>query len=318
MQADIQSLLKGRLGDWLAQQQAMRAEARRAANKRWLWGGIAMAVVIAVIFSIGALGQLRVLIAILGVVGVAIWGYSPISSAKHAMKVGINSAVAREFGLSYSHEVEPGSEFAAAKTYGLLPYYNRDSFEDRWYGTIEGHSFNLYEAHLEEQRGSGKNRRWVTVFRGVIMDMGFGRNFHSTTLLQRAGKHPSWFGLGGRKDHVSFRGHRLDYVDQVHPEFEDIFEVWSDDQVEARTLIHPAYVEQLIALERAFQSDAVRAVFHRGEVVVVVETGNLFESGSMDANEDERKVAQAAAQFTALRSLALAINQNDRGRTLAD
>lgn len=62
----------------------------------------------------------------------------------------------------------------------------------------------------------------------------------------------------------------------------------------------------------------MRAVFHRGEVVVVVETGNLFESGSMDANEDERKVAQAAAQFTALRSLALAINQNDRGRTLAD
>ena len=72
MQADIQSLLKGRLGVWLAQQQAMRAEARRAANKRWLWGEIAMAVVIAVIFSIGALGQLRVLIAILGVVGVAV------------------------------------------------------------------------------------------------------------------------------------------------------------------------------------------------------------------------------------------------------
>jgi hypothetical protein len=45
------------------------------------------------------------------------------------------------------------------------------------------------DAPLEERRGGGKNERWETVFRGVIIQMAFGRPFRSTTLLQRAGEH---------------------------------------------------------------------------------------------------------------------------------
>ena len=99
----------------------------------------------------------------------------------------------------------------------------------------------MFEAHLEVQKGSGKNRRWVTVFRGAIITMGYGKSFHGTTLLQRANKHKSWFGLGGQKDSVKFDGHELANVDLVHPEFEDRFAVWSDDQVEARYLIETPF-----------------------------------------------------------------------------
>lgn len=315
MHADVKGLMDGELGNWLTEQQAMRDAARQKSFNRWFYGAIALLPVLAFIwFGPAWLGNFKIILSAAGAMGVAGWGYMPISKAKKTIKIGINSAIARHFGIAYEHEVDPGAEYSAARQYALIPGCDRDNFEDRWFGTLEGHDFNLYEAHLEERRGSGKNRRWVTVFRGAIIAMEFGRDFHSTTLLQRRGKHKKWFGLGGRADHVNFKGHRLDYVDQVHPDFEDVFEVWSDDQVEARYIVHPSYVEHLLALEKAFHGKAVRALFKAGEVVIAVQSGNLFESGSMDANEDHIRVAEAAEQFGAMAGLALAINQTERGR----
>ncbi|MBV7259724.1 DUF3137 domain-containing protein [Erythrobacter crassostreae] len=317
MRADIQGLMGGELGDWLQQQSAMRADAKESAHSRWTWGSVVLLPLLAFMwFGPDFSGQIKFFLSAGGAMGVGAWGYMPINAAKKTIKIGINSAIARSLGVEYAHEVEPGGEFEACRNYGLVPSYDRSGFEDRWFGDIEGHGFELYEAHLEERRGSGKNRRWVTVFRGAIIAMEFGRPFHSTTLLQRAGKHKKWFGLGGRKDNVTFGGHQLDYVDQVHPDFEDVFEIWSDDQVEARVLVHPSYVEHLLAVEKAFQGEAVRALFARGSFVIAIESNNLFESGSLNSAEDEARVAEAAEQFTALAGLALAINQNERGRVI--
>ncbi len=319
MRSDIDTLMKGGLEDWLAGQADMRASARGEATSRWVWGAaILMPVLAFVWFSpIGATSYAGI-ISVAGIGGAIWWGYRPITAAKLAIKVGINTAIAASYGLAYAQQVEPGHEFEAARTYGLVPDFDRSGFEDRWYGALEGHDFDLYEAHLEERRGSGKNRHWVTVFRGPVIRMGFGRTFHSTTLLERAGKHRKWMGLGGASDHVSFDDHRLDRVDQVHPAFGDVFALYSDDQVEARVLVHPSYVEHLLKLESAFEARELRALFTGGEVIIAVEAGDLFESGGMDANADRENAAKAARQFGALAGLALAINQNERGRVIED
>jgi hypothetical protein len=318
MRTDIEGLMQGGLGDWLTEQESMRAAAKEKAASRWTWGAALLMPVAAFLWFGPALPvDITMIILVIAAALVGFWGYRPIAAAKTAIKIGINSAIAASFGVEYSHEVEPGPEFEAAETYGLLPGYERSSFEDRWFGTLEGHAFNLYETHLEEQRGSGKNRRWVTVFRGPIIEMGFGRKFHSTTLLERAGKHRKWLGLGGASDHVSFDGHQLDRVDQVHPAFGETFALYSDDQVEARVLVHPSYVEHLLRLESAFEAKELRALFTRGAVILAVEAGDLFESGAMDAATDRARAEQAARQFAALAGLALAINQNERGRVLA-
>lgn len=317
MRTDIDGLMTGGLADWLAGQNEMRESAKKQATSRWVWcAAILMPVLAFLWFSPAAETPIAPIVSLGGVAGGIWWGYRPISAATQAIKVGINSAIAASYGLAYSPEVEPGTEFEAARTYGLLPSYDRSDFEDRWYGTLEGHGFDLYEAHLEEERGSGKNRRWVTVFRGPIIRMGFGRPFHSTTLLERAGKHRKWLGLGGASDHVNFQGHRLDRVDQVHPAFAETFALYSDDQVEARVLVHPTYVEHLLRLEDAFEARELRALFIGGEVIIAIEAGNLFESGGMDAAADREKAERAQRQFGALAGLALAINQNERGRVI--
>ncbi len=316
MRADVQGLMGGELGSWLSQQSGMREKAKKTAHDRWFYGVLILLPLAVFWWLMGEFSSLKFYLTAFAGMGVAWWGYQPIAEAKKEIKVGINSAIAGNLGIAYEHDVEPGGEFDAAKDYGLVPSYDRSNFEDRWYGELEGHGFNLYEAHLEERRGSGKSRRWVTVFRGAIINMQFGREFRSTTLLQRAGKHKKWFGLGGRKDNVSFAGHRLDLVDQVHPAFANVFDVYSDDQIESRMLVHPSYIEHLLSVERAFNGDAVRALFLRGEVIIAVESGDLFESGSLDADGDSERAEEAAEQFAALAKLALAINQNERGRVV--
>lgn len=315
MRADVQGLMGGDLGNWLSEQTAMREEALETAKKRWTWGSAILLPILALVWFGPDWGFfMKSIISVIGGVVVYSIGQHPISEAKKKIKVGINTAIAGNLGISYSHDAEPGAEFEAADIYGLIPDYDRAEFEDRWYGELQGHRFNLYEAHLEEKQRSGDNERWETVFRGAIIDMSFGRNFHSTTLLQRKGTHKKWFGLGGRKDKVKFKGHQLDYVDQVHPEFDAVFEMYTDDQVEARVLAHPSYVEHLLNVERVFDGKAVRGLFHKGNVVLAVESGNLFESGSIDSGDDARLVEKTSQQFGALANLAMAINQNERGR----
>lgn len=318
MRADINTLMAGELGQWLATQSEMRTTAWEEAKSRWSTGLIVVLPIwVFLRFGPDIFAGFQTIGVMGGAAFFGYWGYKPIAAAKQAIKIGINDAIARSLGIAYSHDIEPGEEFEAAKRYGLVPKFQRSKFEDRWHGTLEGHGFSLYEAHLEEQRGSGKGRRWVTLFRGVIIQIAFGRRFHSTTLLQRAGKHRAWFGLGGAKDSADFAGHRLDRVDQVHPDFAEVFDLFSDDQVEARVLVHPSYIEHLLALEEALDGKALRALFARGEVILAVESDNLFESGGLDDRQDRALAEKTAKQFAALADLALAINQNERGRVLA-
>ena len=60
-------------------------------------------------------------------------------------------------------------------------------------------------------------------------------------------------------------------------QFERIFEVFGDDQVEARFLVHPAFMERLMALETSMAGRNLRCAFDEAHLLVAVEGGNLFE-----------------------------------------
>ena len=139
MRSDIDTLMKGGLEDWLASQADMRAGARGQATSRWVWGAaILMPVLAFVWFSpVGATSYAGI-ITVAGIGGAIWWGYRPIAAAKKAIKVGINSAIAGAYGLTYAHEVEAGREFEAARAYGLVPGFDRSTFEDRWFGALKG------------------------------------------------------------------------------------------------------------------------------------------------------------------------------------
>jgi hypothetical protein len=311
---DVDTLLAGPLGQWLGQQAQMREEARRTSNRRYTIGAAIVVPLLAALW----LGldwdfEPKAFISLVAGGIAAGWGYAPLAQAIKAMKRGINRAIAEALGLTYQMEFEPGHGFDLARRYALVPSYDRAKFEDQWSGSLSTRAFTLHEAHLEERRGSGKNRRWVTVFRGAILTIAFDRRFHGTTKVERAGKHRSFF--GGARDSIELDGQVLDYVDMVHPEFEDLFSVWSNDQVEARYLVHPAYVERVLAVEQAFHGKDVRTLFHGGELVIVIASDDMFESGTMHASEDRAKIERCVDQFMTLVGLCEALNEPARPST---
>ncbi len=309
---DVDALLRGELGEWLGQQTLVREEARQKSNSRLVWSALIILPLAGFLIGLpfGA-GDLKFWIIGAAMAGAGWWIYAPRAKAIKQTKEGINTALARALGLDYQHDVEPGMGFSRAQGFSMVPSFQRSSFEDMWSGQIGTRLFTLHEAHLQQRRQSGKRTHYVTVFRGPVMTITCDRSFHGTTLVERAGKH-KMFGFFGEKETLSVEGRELRKVDMVHPEFEDEFSIYSTDQVEAHYLVHPTYVERMIALERAFSGKKVRTLFHQGELTVVLEAKNMFESGSMDAGRDREMIETCINQFMSMADLAGTLNEPTR------
>lgn len=302
-------MMAGPLGSWLREQATMREEAKEQTSGRRfkvLLFGLPLLAFLWILLPVETGAKLALSVMAMGL-GFG-WAEMPKIRAVKKVKIGINEAIAEALGLQYEHDCEAGTPFELAKSCRLVPNFDRARFEDKWSGTLGGRNFAVHEAKLEERRGSGKNRRWVTVFRGVIMSVALDRDFHGTTVLVRDRMHRSFW--GGRKDSIDVDGIRLDYAEMSHPEFEDAFDIYSSDQVEARYLIHPLYVERLIALEQSYSGQDVATIFHRGDLVVALKSGNMFESGSIEASDDRQRIERTVEQFSNL--VALAESLRDR------
>ena len=304
---DVDTLMAGPLGAWLGEQAAVREAAKKATwNRRFIV--LIVVLPLAAFLLIAFQGDVMPILwgsLALGGVGFA-WAEGPKRKAVRAVKVGINDAIGEALGLRYSHEAEGGMPFELAKSCKLLPRHDRAQFEDAWSGELDGIPFALHEVHLEERRGSGKKRRWVTVFRGIVMSIGYKRRFHGTTLLVRDNAHRGFF--LGKADSITVAGIPLDYAEMTHPDFEDRFDVYTSDQTEARHLIDPLYVERLIALEKAYRGQDVATIFHEGSIVVTLKTENMFESGGIEAKDDRKRIGKTIGQFARIADLARELN----------
>lgn len=308
---DPDALLAGPLGQWLTGQQDLRLRTKATIAKRRRLATIGTgAFGIVLLLLMRDLDGAFVMTGMFALVAFG-WAEMPRLAVDKAVKGAINQAIARALGLEFADTVSPGDEWTRAKTFQLVPQYDASAFEDCWSGMLGPSPFRLYEAHCEEYRGTGKDRKLVTVFRGVAMAVGFTRRFHGATLVERDGRRKRWF--GGEKEELALGDARLQRCDMVDPAFEARFTVWGDDPVEARYLVHPGYIERLIAIEQAFAGNGVRALFCGGELLIVLDSADLFESGGLEASDDRARLVKTIEQFGSLADLAARLNEAPRG-----
>jgi len=307
---DADALMAGPLGQWLAGQQAARDEAREKSRRYTFYGVVAAAALGLFVLIVFHSFEPAFWVAA-GAFGIG--GYFAHQARKavtDVIKGEINGAIARALGLDYANTVSEMRCFEAACQFELLPSHDNKNLEDQWSGTLGEQPFVLHECKLTEERGSGDNRRTETVFQGSLMSIGFNRDFIGTTLVERERNRRKWY--GALKEEIEMSGIALQRVDMVDPRFEDAFAVWSSDGVEARYLVHPEYIERLIAVEQAYSGQNIRALFHGGVLLIALESGNMFESGSLDAGDDRHLLDTTIEQFTALAELATKLNERPR------
>lgn len=303
---DVDTLMAGGLAEWLDGKTAERAEAKKKMfSVIWIGGSICVvAFLIGLALDLGGVGYM--IAAVCGA-ATAYFANKIRQAMVDVLKQEMNGALAKALQIDYSVAAFPGQEFDHAREFELLPDYDDRYLQDQWHGSIEGTDFLLYEAKLTETRGSGKNRRTVTVFEGVVLRFQFARPFLATTLVRRDGFKFTLFG-----DSKSYGGRELERIKMVDPRFEDAFDVYGTDQVEGRYLVHPAYCERLIDLEKEFDGEKLAALFLGGDLIVCLRTGNMFESATLDPSQDRALLSQTIGQFASIVRLVKLLNERPR------
>jgi hypothetical protein len=244
----------------------LEAERRRVVARFWrmVIGGAVTGVAVGAVFAIiGNNVDGEAVFWTAGMIAFAFagFGFMPVAAFQKRSKARALGDLAAALGMTYTGDGFDPPALERMKTLRLIDSnYDQAEFEDRFAGERSGAAFELYEARMT--RKSGKNR--VTTFGGQILCIAFPKRFLGTTVVNRNSQR--WFPPRG-----------LQRVGLESSQFERIFEVFGDDQVEARYLVHPAFMERLMALESSVAGRNLRCAFDGGELLVAVEGGNLFE-----------------------------------------
>jgi hypothetical protein len=210
--------------------------------------------------------------------------------------------------FSFAYHPEGSKAIASYESFGIIPNYDEglSKTEDLVVGTYKNVSFTLEELHLKIETGSGKNRRRVTKFKGAVIMFRFNKNFAGRTIVKKDLGMIGNFGIkkfdGDLKD--------LEKVSLEDPEFEKMFEVYSNNQIEARYLLTTSFMERLKGLSHFFQAKKIEASFRDNFLFLTFATNlNLFEVKSIfeeinvaeESRETLREIAMIYGVIDALK-----------------
>jgi hypothetical protein len=137
--------------------------------------------------------------------------------------------------------------------------------EDEVGGRKNQVSYSMHEAKATRTEGSGKNRRTVTIFRGLIVRLDFNKNFAGHTVVIPDSEGKILGGLFGESESRS----RKEIVRLESADFENIFTVYSTNDQEARYLLTPKLMELVLQIRNVLGSE-VRISFQENSVFLTI------------------------------------------------
>ena len=239
--------------------------------------------------------------------GMWAWGSMALTKLAGETKLMLIQPVSQEFGMDYALNPGQPQDIQTFRSLGLVPGWDRAKYEDQLTGSRNDTPFEFFEAHLEEKRtttdSKGRTRTtWVTVFRGQCLVAKFHKQFNGVTKVYRDMGMMNWLSKFGQG--------KAQKVKLEDPVFEKAFEVYSTDQIEARFILTPDFMERLLGLERTFKGKQVRCAFSGGEMFLCCEGKNLLEAGSMHRKMDDLgRVREMLHDFAAIFLLIDAMSQ---------
>jgi hypothetical protein len=156
----------------------------------------------------------------------------------------------------------------------LIPDFSSSSYDDIFNGKYKDVKFEVIES--EFIRGFGKNR--TTVFKGVIIKLDMNKRFTGHTVI----KPVSLLHLSPGKE--------LRHTVLEDVKFEKKFDVFTDDEVDARYLITPSFMERLYNMKVAFSADNVSCSFYGNILLLALHSNkDLFSLCSLLKPIDDSK-----------------------------
>ncbi|MFC5586900.1 DUF3137 domain-containing protein [Nitratireductor kimnyeongensis] len=161
-----------------------------------------------------------------------------------------------------------GFDFPLARFHPLLPRFTGAKLEDRIRGRVGDVDFELCEGKL-----SRKDAKWRT----IMLAYSFSKPFKGETCVVAD---TDW--IGNAIERLRQAGER---VRLESSQFEERFEVFSTDQLEARYLLTPRFMEQILELTQRFNNKrGVALAFHESQLLIAIRIGSMarrFEIGNV-------------------------------------
>lgn len=178
--------------------------------------------------------------------------------------------LAAGFGaLAWRPAQPPLEEF---RRHRLFPDWDGVEAEDEIFGEYRGMPLSIIELKLT--KGSGKNER--TIFHGLTAAVTLPRGLRGTTVVV-----PDRGMFGNLAERL--RGGPCEPVRLEDPAFERAYEVYGSDQVSARALLTPAFMERFLALANSGRFGAPAALVQDNRLLMALGStgrGDLFQPPS--------------------------------------
>ena len=211
------------------------------------------------------------------------WIFSPIWSYKENIKKEIFPNVLNFFG-DFKYHIETKKSVKEYYATELIPKHDTEIAEDHIVGTYKEIKIDLFETQLSRKvkykdSNGNTSTRLKTVFDGLILELSMNKSFGGKTVVKKdSGTVGNWF----IKKSTSLKKVKLE-----DPIFEKMFEVYSDDQVEARYLLTVTFIERLKELVDNFGGRSIQCCFYNNKLLMMIPIEkDMFEPGSIYEAED--------------------------------
>ena len=219
----------------------------------------------------------------IGVAAPFFWIFSPIWSYEENIKKEIFPNVLNFFG-DFKYHIETKKSVKEYYATELIPKHDTEIAEDHIVGTYKQIKIDLFETQLSRKvkykdSNGNTSTRQKTVFNGLILELSMNKSFGGKTVVKKdSGTVGNWF----IKKSTSLKKVKLE-----DPNFEKMFEVYSDDQVEARYLLTVTFIERLKELVENFGGKSIQCCFYNNKLLMMIPIEkDMFEPGSIYEAED--------------------------------
>ena len=219
----------------------------------------------------------------IGVAAPFFWIFSPIWSYEENVKKEIFPNVLNFLG-DFKYHVETKKSVKEYYATELIPKHDTEIAEDHIVGTYKQIKIDLFETQLSRKvkykdSNGNTSTRLKTVFDGLILELSMNKSFGGKTVVKKdSGTVGNWF----IKKSTSLKKVKLE-----DPNFEKMFEVYSDDQVEARYLLTVTFIERLKELVENFGGKSIQCCFYNNKLLMMIPIEkDMFEPGSIYEAED--------------------------------
>ncbi len=209
-------------------------------------------------------------------------GFGPLNRVAVKVKARVLQTLCAPMGVTYQVNPPNPPAFKRLVELNLLPASLDRNFDGMLQGRRGDVDFMICETRISVRTGSHRQ----TSFQGQVFGLTFPRPFEGTTVLLRE--------AGWKTRFECPKG--LEKIGLEDPAFDDIWAAFGDDQVAARAVLTPSFMEQLVALEAAYAGKDIRCAFSQGELMIAVDGQPQFLLGSMLVSLDNRAKAEHVAR----------------------